>query len=216
MTTHNLWPWLFGGAVAYLLGSVPFGFLIARAKGYDLRTLGSGNIGATNVFRAVSKPLGLLTFALDFLKGFCGVTLIPVLAARVTGVTTEGMGLAVFCGALAVVGHNWSCFLKFKGGKGIATSAGLLMGLTPAGVGIAFAVWLVLFLTTRYVSVASIGAALSLAIAVWWPLALHARHGTWFAGVLTLLALLAVWKHRSNIARLRAGTESRFTFRRKA
>lgn len=125
------------------------------------------------------------------------------------------MGLAVFCGALTVIGHNWTCFLKFKGGKGVATSAGLLLGLAPAGVGIAFAVWLALFLTTRYVSVASIGAALSLAAAVWWPLALHARHGVWFAGVLTLLALLAVWKHRSNIARLCAGTESRFTFGKK-
>ncbi|HQA39403.1 MAG TPA: glycerol-3-phosphate acyltransferase, partial [Kiritimatiellia bacterium] len=111
--------------------------------------------------------------------------------------------------------HNWTCFLKFKGGKGVATSAGLLLGLAPAGVGIAFAVWLALFLATRYVSVASIGAALSLAAVVWWPLALHARHGVWFAGVLTLLALLAVWKHRSNIARLRAGTESRFTFGKK-
>ncbi|HRR34377.1 MAG TPA: glycerol-3-phosphate 1-O-acyltransferase PlsY [Kiritimatiellia bacterium] len=214
MTTHVLW--LTGGTAAYLLGAVPFGFLIAKTQGKDIRTLGSGNIGATNVFRSVSKPLGLLTFALDFLKGFCGVTFIPELAARVTGTAADGMGLAVFCGALTVVGHNWTCFLKFKGGKGIATSAGLLLGLAPAGVGIAFAVWLALFLTTRYVSVASIGAALSLAVVVWWPLALHARHGTWFAGVLTLLALLAVWKHRSNIARLRAGTESRFSFGGKA
>lgn len=143
------------------------------------------------------------------------MTLIPALAERATGVAAAGMGLAVFCGALTVIGHNWTCFLKFKGGKGVATSAGLLLGLAPAGVGIAFAVWLALFLTTRYVSVASIGAALSLAAVVWWPLALHARHGVWFAGVLTLLALLAVWKHRSNIARLRAGTESRFTFGKK-
>ena len=213
MTTYVLW--LAGGAAAYLLGSVPFGFLIAKTRGKDIRTLGSGNIGATNVFRSVSKPLGLLTFALDFLKGFCGVTLIPALAERATGVAAAGMGLAVFCGALTVIGHNWTCFLKFKGGKGVATSAGLLLGLAPAGVGIAFAVWLALFLTTRYVSVASIGAALSLAAVVWWPLALHARHGVWFAGVLTLLALLAVWKHRSNIARLRAGTESRFNFGKK-
>jgi len=211
--TH-VFPWLIGGAVAYLLGSVPFGFLIAKACGKDIRTLGSGNIGATNVFRSVSKPLGILTFALDFLKGFAGVRLIPMLAAACTEAPDAGMGMAVFCGAMTVVGHNWTCFLGFKGGKGIATSAGLLLGLTPAGVGLAFAAWLALFLATRYVSVASIGAAVTLAAVVWWPLHL-ASHGLWFPCVLTLLALLAVWKHRTNIARLRAGTESRFDFSKK-
>jgi len=205
--------WLVGGFAAYLLGSVPFGFLIARACGKDIRRLGSGNIGATNVFRSVSKPLGILTFALDFLKGFCGVQLIPLLASSITHTSYEGMALPVFCGVLTVVGHNWTCFLGFKGGKGVATSAGLLLGLSPAGVGIAFAVWLVTFLTTRYVSVASIAAAVVLGVAVW-PLHLKAQ-GLWFPGVLTLLALLAVWKHRSNIARLRAGTESRFSFGKK-
>lgn len=205
--------WLTGGAASYLLGSVPFGFLIARACGKDIRTLGSGNIGATNVFRSVSKPLGVLTFALDFLKGFCGVRLMPLLAACITQTPAEGMALPVFCGVLTVAGHNWTCFLGFKGGKGVATSAGLLLGLSPAGVGIAFAVWLVTFLATRYVSAASIAAAVVLGVAVW-PLYLKA-HGPWFPGVLTLLALLAVWKHRSNIARLRAGAESRFTFGKK-
>lgn len=211
----NAFAWLAGGVAAYLLGSVPFGFLLAKAFGKDIRTLGSGNIGATNVFRSVSKPLGILTFALDALKGFCGVRLVPALAALATGEADAdaGMGLAVFCGIWTVVGHNWTCFLGFKGGKGIATSAGLLVGLSPAGVGIAFAVWLVTFLTTRYVSVASITAASALAV-VAWPLHLEDR-GVWFPAVLTLLALLAVWKHRSNIARLRAGTESRFSFGKK-
>lgn len=206
--------WTVGGLTAYLLGSVPFGFLIAKTRGLDIRTLGSGNIGATNVFRSVSKPLGILTFAFDLLKGFCGARLVPLLAASLTGSPHEsGMGLPVFCGAMAVVGHNWTCFLGFKGGKGIATSAGLLLGLSPAGVGIAFLVWLALFLTTRYVSVASIGAAAALGVAVW-PLHLKTQ-GAWFPAVLTLLAAVAVWKHRSNIARLRAGTESRFQFRKK-
>ncbi len=206
----NVFPWLIGGAAAYLLGSVPFGFLIAKACGKDIRTLGSGNIGATNVFRSVSKPLGILTFALDFLKGFAGVRLIPMLAAACAEAPDAGMGMAVFCGAMTVVGHNWTCFLRFKGGKGIATSAGLLLGLSPAGVGIAFAAWLITFLASRYVSVASITAAVVLGVAAW-PLHLKAN-GPWFPGVLTLLALLAVWKHRTNIARLRAGTESRFHF----
>ena len=212
--THVLL-WLLGGVSAYLLGSVPFGFLIAKACGKDIRLLGSGNIGATNVFRSVSKPLGILTFALDFLKGLCGVRLIPALAAACAGADEAGMALAVFCGALTVAGHNWTCFLGFKGGKGVATSAGLLLGLSPAGVGLAFAAWLALFLTTRYVSVASIGAAATLAAVVWWPLQLYADHGLWFPCVLTLLAFLAIWKHRSNIARLRAGTESRFSFGKK-
>ncbi|MDR2849018.1 MAG: glycerol-3-phosphate 1-O-acyltransferase PlsY [Verrucomicrobiota bacterium] len=207
--------WLGGGAAAYLLGAIPFGFLIAKARGKDIRSLGSGNIGATNVFRSVSKPLGLLTFLLDFLKGYVGARWIPALAAQCFGGDGAGMGLAVFCGVLTVAGHNWTCFLRFKGGKGVATSAGLLMGLTPEGVGIAFAAWLALFLVTRYVSVASIGAAAVLGAAVWWPLRLGAAHGVWFPAALTALALLAVWKHRSNILRLCAGTESRFSFGKK-
>ena len=206
----NAFLWLTGGVLAYLLGSVPFGFLIAKTRGQDIRTLGSGNIGATNVFRSVSKPLGILTFALDFLKGFAGVQWIPVLASLLTGVSYENMYFPVFCGAMTVVGHNWTLFLGFKGGKGIATSAGLLLGLSPAGVGIAFVAWLITFLASRYVSVASITAAVVLGLAAW-PLHLKAN-GPWFPCVLTLLALLAVWKHRTNIARLRAGTESRFQF----
>jgi len=210
----NAFIWLAGGMAAYLLGSIPFGFLLAKACGKDIRTLGSGNIGATNVFRSVSKPLGILTFALDFLKGFAGVRLVPLLAGSLLGTEVSGMGLAVFCGAMTVVGHNWTCFLGFKGGKGIATSAGLLLGLTPAGVGMAFGVWLLLFVTSRYVSVASVGAAATLAVVVWWPLRLWSE-GVWFPAVLTALAGMAILKHRSNIARLRAGTESRFSFGKK-
>jgi len=205
--------WTICGVTAYVLGSLPFGFLIARARGVDIRTVGSGNIGATNVFRAVSKPLGLLTFALDFAKGLCGVLLLPLLIGRALGAPADGKGLALFCGALTVVGHNWTCFLGFKGGKGVATSAGMLLGLSPAGVGIAFAAWVAVFLASRYVSLASIAAAAALAVAVW-PLHL-VREGLWFPLVLTLLALLAVWKHRANIARLRAGTEPRFTFKKR-
>jgi glycerol-3-phosphate acyltransferase PlsY len=205
--------WLIGGAVAYLVGSVPFGFLLAKSRGKDIRTLGSGNIGATNVFRAVSKPLGILTFALDMAKGYCGVKLIPLLAARLAGGSCASMVLPLFCGAMTVAGHNWSCFLGFKGGKGIATSAGMLLALSPVGVGIAFVVWLAVFLATRYVSAASITAAVALGAATW-PL-YYTRHGVWFCGALTMLAALAVWKHRSNIARLRAGTESRFNFVKK-
>jgi glycerol-3-phosphate acyltransferase PlsY len=208
--------YLLSGITAYLLGSIPFGFLIAKTKGIDIRTVGSGNIGATNVFRSISKKLGIITFALDFLKGCCGAALLPLLAHQLvpdllTGVSKDA--LPVFCGALTIVGHNWTCFLGFKGGKGIATSAGMLIGLSPWSMLIALGIWIIVFVTSRYVSVASIAAALTLGIIVW-PLHLKA-YGIWFPAVLTVLALLAIWKHRSNIARLRSGTESRFEFRKK-
>lgn len=197
----------------YLLGSLPFGFLLSKMRGIDIRSVGSCNIGATNVFRSVSKPLGILTFFLDFLKGLCGVMVIPALMVALLGVAMPGKGFALVCGVAAVAGHNWSCFLGFKGGKGVATSAGLLMGLTPQGVGLAFMVWLVMFLTTRYVSVASILASMTLGVVVWWPLRLEV-HGFWFPFTLSSLAALVVWKHRANMVRLYQGCESRFTFRR--
>jgi glycerol-3-phosphate acyltransferase PlsY len=208
--------YILSGITAYLLGSIPFGFLIAKTKGIDIRTVGSGNIGATNVFRSISKKLGVMTFALDFLKGCCGAALLPLLADKLAPGLLTGLAkdiLPVFCGALTIVGHNWTCFLGFKGGKGIATSAGMLIGLSPLSMAIALGVWIIVFVTSRYVSVASIAAAVTLAVIVW-PLHLK-DYGLWFPAVLTALALLAIWKHRSNIARLRAGTESRFEFRKK-
>lgn len=210
---NNYLAWIAGGAAAYLLGSVPFGFLFAKMKGKDIRTLGSGNIGATNVYRSVSKPLGLLTFVLDFLKGLAGVLLVPWAVTGIFGVPAGARYLPLFCGAMAVVGHNWTCFLGFKGGKGISTSAGMLLGLTPLAVGIAFAVWLAVLLTVHFMSVASILAAGALAIAAW-PLYFHAQ-GWVLPGVLTVLACLAIWRHRANIKRLMAGTETRFTFRKR-
>jgi glycerol-3-phosphate acyltransferase PlsY len=209
-----LLPWILGGLAAYLLGAVPFGFLIARSRGVDIRQVGSGNIGATNVFRSVSKPLGILTFALDVGKGLAGCTVIPWLAAWAFGATGTGdLPFRAACGALAVVGHNWPVFLGFRGGKGVATSAGLLLGLAPLGCAWALLAWTAVFVASRYVSVASIAAAACLG-AVAWPL-YHARHGWWFPAVLDLLALVAVWRHRANLRRLRAGTESRFDFRRR-
>jgi glycerol-3-phosphate acyltransferase PlsY len=212
---NSLFLYMAGGMVAYLLGSIPFGFLIAKTQGVDIRTVGSGNIGATNVFRSISKKLGILTFLLDAAKGFCGAWLIPLLAALLfphAADVAEGKAFALVCGALTIAGHNWTCFLGFKGGKGIATSVGLLVGLSQGTVLIAALIWILFFVTTRYVSVASIAAAITLGV-VAWPL--HARDPWWFPAMLTLLALVAIWKHRSNIARLRAGTESRFNFGKK-
>jgi glycerol-3-phosphate acyltransferase PlsY len=203
-------PWSIGCVAAYLLGAVPFGFLIAKAKGVDIRRVGSGNIGATNVFRCISKPLGILTFALDLAKGLAGCTLIPALVCH----GTAPLPLRVACGFLTVAGHNWPVFLGFKGGKGIATSAGLLLGLAPAGCGMALAVWVVAFLSSRYVSLASIAAALALGVVAWLPYCRGSDSGWWFPLILDALAALAIWRHRGNIQRLRAGTEARFTFKK--
>jgi glycerol-3-phosphate acyltransferase PlsY len=206
---QTYWPWILGTVAAYLLGSIPFGFLIARARGVDIRKVGSGNIGATNVFRCVSKPLGIVTFVLDLAKGLTGCTLLPALVCQ----EAAPLPLRVCCGFLTVAGHNWPVFLGFKGGKGIATSAGLLLGLAPAACGVALGVWVVAFLTARYVSLASIAAALTLGVVAWLPFC-RAGDGWWFPVILDLLAALAIWRHRANIQRLRAGTESRFAFKK--
>ena len=195
---------------AYLLGSIPIGLLLARAKGVDIRTVGSGNIGATNVFRSVSKTLGILTFVGDALKGFVPAFVFPILGQRLAG-TFQGSEIGVLCGFAAIAGHNWPVFLRFKGGKGIATSAGVLLGIAPAAVGIGLAAWILLFVISRYVSVASIGAALAVPAASW---IMYLPRGLLLPSVLTLLGLIAVWRHKSNIQRLLNGTEHRFEFGR--
>ena len=181
---------------SYLFGSVPFGlWLVRRWKGVDLRAVGSGNIGATNVGR-VAGPLGYtLAFTFDVFKG-----LLPPLAARHLGLATEWQVLAALCG---VIGHNFSVFLSFKGGKGIATSLGALVGVAPlVGVG-ALTIFLLEFLTLRWVSLGSVLAALSLPI-----LALWLYHAQPAVVAFTVVAcIMAVYKHRANIQRLRAGTE---------
>lgn len=202
--------WIAGGVASYLLGSMPFGYLLARSRGKDIRTLGSGNIGATNVYRSISKPLGLLTFALDFLKGLAGATLVPWAAVACCGAPARAECLPLFCGAMTVVGHNWTCFLGFRGGKGVSASAGMLVGLAPAAVGIAFAVWLAMLLAFRFMSLASIAAAAALGISAW-PL-YFSCHGWVFPLALTLLSCLAILRHLPNIRRLMDGTESKFSF----
>ena len=193
---------------AFLLGSIPTGFLVARAKGVDIRQHGSGNIGATNVFRTLGKPLGILVFVLDALKGFAAVWL-----AHRFGDAPAWTG--IIAAVAAIAGHNYTPWLGFKGGKGIATSAGVLLALMPwAVLAIAF-VWLLVFQISRYVSLASICAAAALPMAV---------AALWFAGCggngpllgfSLVISALAIWRHRSNMERLRAGTESRFERKKK-
>lgn len=192
---------------AFLLGSIPTGYLVARAKGIDIRQHGSGNIGATNVFRTVGKPLGILVFVADALKGFLAV----FAAGRVAeGGTLGGEWLVIAAAVAVIAGHNYTPWLGFKGGKGIATSAGVLLALMPVAVAAMTAVWFSLFSLTRYVSVASIGAAAALPVAVWilWQ-SETGGNGPLF-GFSLVISALAIWRHRSNIERLRQGTESRF------
>jgi glycerol-3-phosphate acyltransferase PlsY len=197
--------------LAYLLGAIPNGFLIAKARGIDIRKVGSGNIGATNVYRSVSKGMGILTFVLDAIKGAVPALLFPVL---VTGCSKEGAPawLPLLFGGLAIAGHTWPVYLKFKGGKGVATSAGALIGIAPGATGIGVLCWFIALVGTRYMSVASIVAAIAVPTAGWW---LYRGQGFALPIALILLGLLIIWRHKGNIARLMNGTESRFEFKRK-
>lgn len=192
----------------YLLGSIPTGYVAARARGVDIRSVGSGNIGATNVMRALGKRLGILVLLADALKGGLAAGLLPFLAAALplTSGGTEGAPewLRILAGASAIVGHNYTCWLGFRGGKGVATTAGVLLVLMPRSFGICLLVWLVVFALSRIVSLASIVAALAL------PVALYAvRSSTTLVVVGACLGVLAIYRHRSNIRRLLAGTEPR-------
>jgi len=194
---------------AYFLGSIPTGYLVAKAKGVDIRSVGSGNIGATNVFRILGKWPGTFVLAMDALKGFlaCGLVTNLVWQIFVKPGTVEGearLYLSIVAGICAVLGHNYTCWLNFKGGKGIATSAGVLIALVPYAFLVTLATWLVVFAVSRYVSLASIIAAAVLPFATW-QLHGHAE----LIGITTLMSALAIYKHRANIQRLRAGTENR-------
>lgn len=203
-------------AGAYLLGSIPTGFLAARAKGVDIRTVGSGNIGATNAFRVLGKTAGAFVLLMDGLKGFGAVALTlnlyPKMYESFPGLVGGGapadsqtrFNLAIVAGLFAVLGHNYTCWLKFKGGKGIATTAGVYAALAPVALIAALATWILLALATRYVSIASIAAAVALPAAVW-----ISGSSLALGVVTTLLGLLAILKHRKNIERLLNGTENR-------
>lgn len=203
-------------ATGYLLGSIPFGLLAGRAKGIDIRQHGSGNIGATNVFRTLGKTWGILVFVCDFSKGagavcagiWIGTHAIDFAGGSVIRLTPATAG--ILSGMSAILGHNFPVWLKFKGGKGIATSAGVLVALMPWATLVCFVVWALVFFASRYVSLASVVAAAALPAAVWALMTLtHA--GDWPVFFFSIvIATLAIWRHRPNIQRLIAGTESRF------
>ena len=208
--------------LSYLLGSIPTGFLVAKAKGVDIRSVGSGNIGATNVFRILGKGAGIFVLTADALKGALAVIVVVELVRQFffDGHPLTSLDLPTLeyhsrpfhvahhfreiAGISAILGHNYTCWLKFKGGKGIATTAGVFAALAPAAFSIALVAWLVVFAASRYVSLASIVAAVALPLAVWLT-----GNGGLLIGVSTALGALAIYKHKANIERLLAGTENR-------
>jgi len=189
----------------YLLGSIPFGYLVAKAKGIDIRSVGSGNIGATNAMRVLGKPAGIFVLAMDALKGYAAVWLAGVLVNKFN-VNADFETLRVIAGIGAVLGHNYTCWLKFKGGKGIATTAGVYLALAPWALLIAFTVFLLAVVITRYISVGSISGAVAVVITVW----VMMPQNLLLCIVTTALGALAIYKHKTNIQRLMAGTENRF------
>ncbi len=210
MTIETTLRFLIPIAMGYLLGSCPNGYLVARNRGIDIRKHGSGNIGATNVLRVLGKKWGYLVFALDALKGFAAVRLAFV-AAEVMALGPTQREFAGIAGGLAcILGHTFPVWLRFRGGKGVATSAGVLLGLMPIAVFSVLAVWILLFQITRYVSVASIGAAVALPLFVIVYQRLDLLTGASLLPFSILIAGVVVWRHRSNMQRLLHGKEQRF------
>lgn len=189
---------------AYLIGAIPFGYLLVRLKsGQDVREFGSGNIGATNVLRNFGRAAGVLTLVLDMLKGLLAVWL----AGRLTGQKPGWMAAAAL---VAMLGHSFPVFLRFRGGKAVATWAGAFGYLTPLPMIATLLLLVIVVAVTRYVSLASLLAVASLPLALW--LILHP--GPTFIVPALLAAVVIVWRHRANIERLRDGTERKFRWGR--
>lgn len=182
---------------AYLIGSIPTGLLLGKAYGIDVRNEGSGNIGATNLYRTVGRKVGIITLIGDCLKG-----LLPVLLVKSSSLPPEYaalVGLAAFCG------HVFSLFLKFKGGKGVATALGVFLALAPVAVALALALFALLMVVWRYVSLGSIAAAAVM------PVAVYFLNGTRSTVVVTcIIALIVIVRHHENIGRLISGRENKF------
>ncbi len=207
--------------IAYLLGSIPFGLIVGKAKGVDIRQHGSGNAGATNAYRVLGKGPGLLVFALDFLKGAVAVTIAYWLSAGHQDMFSDPRlvqaWVSMAAGAAAMLGHVYTVtgklfFGSWRGGKGVATGGGVLLGLMPPAMLAALAVLIVTVAATRYVSLGSIMAAVTIAVVqVLRMLFLHNKPPAplvWFS---VLIPFFIIYTHRANLRRLLAGTETRFT-----
>jgi acyl phosphate:glycerol-3-phosphate acyltransferase len=199
--------------LSYLLGSIPNGYIAGRLAGVDVRKHGSGNIGATNVLRTLGKAFGFTVFLADTLKGFLAVQVSALCVAQVPTAHQYADWFVILAAITCVLGHAFPIWLRFKGGKGVATSAGVMLGLSPAATLFAVLVWVVVFESTRYVSVASVTAAFALPIAIAVLLKLHFAKSMPILGSAIVLAIVVCWRHRSNFTRLMQGTEKRFTRR---
>ena len=198
MNDYLVWTaWLVG---AYLIGAIPFGFLIGKMRGIDVRTVGSKNIGATNVYRTVGHKWGFLAFFCDFLKGF----LPAFFALRYASTSAFNPNLPVLVGLAAVIGHTLTVFMKFRGGKGVATAFGMMVALATCPALLAFAVFVVTVWISHYISLGSMLAAATLAVLVWlFPCLLAVRI------IAVLIAVFVIVKHKSNIQRLMKGCENK-------
>lgn len=208
--------YIVAAVLAYLCGSVPTGYLVAKARGVDIRSLGSGNIGATNVFRILGKKAGIFVLLVDAFKGFAGCAWVPLLVVKLFGSaatpTPQTMEwLYIIGGMSSILGHNYTCWLNFKGGKGIATSAGVILALFPQAFLIAFGVWAIVTAVTRYISLASVTAAAVLPFATW-----AVGQSLKLIVLAAIMGALAIYKHKANIQRLLNGTESKIGSRKTA
>lgn len=205
-------PYLLAAAAAYLLGSIPFGYLLVRlVRKEDIREKGSGNIGATNVIRSGGKGLGALTFLLDVLKGFFAVILCGWAAGRFGLGSQVHANVIALAALFAILGHIYTFWLSFKGGKGVATAFGVFLALAPWAATAALGVFVVVFAVSRYVSLGSILSAIAFpALALLIPDALRIPRTPWVTAVLFIVPLIVIAKHHQNIARLMSGREYRF------
>jgi len=196
---------------SYLLGSIPFGYLAGRLVGIDIRQAGSGNVGATNVVRVLGKGYGYPVFALDFLKGFGAVKISMLMAPGQPPEWNSPEIVGILAAMSSILGHLYPPWLKFKGGKGVATSAGALLALTPVATLIGIAIWIIVFWLTRYVSLASITAAVVLPIVILVVSSQDQNKRKPLVYSSACVAAVVIWRHRSNLSRLMQGTEPRFT-----
>jgi len=208
-------PWtILGIIISYLFGSIPTAYIFGRIiKGTDIRKFGSGNVGATNALRLLGRGWGITVLALDILKGFLPVVILPSIIGIKANISLESF--CIFVGISCICGHNWTIFLKFKGGKGVATTLGVLLGLSIkiAGLkiilGITIFIWLTVFLLTRTISLASLLAALSFPI-----LTVLFRQSLGLILIVTLLSVFIIYRHKSNIQRILEGKEPKLSFKK--
>lgn len=201
--------YVFGLTISYLIGSIPFGYIIPIAKGIDIRKQGSGNIGATNVGRILGRKYGIIIFILDLLKGFIVVFIIPVLICGIKFPTTSDNLLVILCGVCAILGHVFPVYLRFKGGKAVATSLGVFIWLSPIPIAIAFGVWILTVILSRYVSLGSMIGAIVLTGGI---IAFEKEpfgNGIYITILSIIVAILIILRHITNIQKIINGTETK-------